>query len=308
MNILFFKMASGLYLLGAFAYLGYIVLLKGPLSKTGTACVALGFASHTLALLTRYVEAGHTPVTNLYESLSFFAWTVIGILLIVQMKYRIKVIGAFLSPIAVILMLFALALPKEIVPLAPVLQSLWHPFHVFFAFLGNAIFALAFCCAVMYLIQENQLKSKKLGAITHRLPSLMVLDDLNYQALKFGFPLLTLGIITGAIWAEYAWGRYWAWDPKETWSLITIIIYSFVIHSRMIPGMKNIYIFNLLSVLAFSSVLMTYFGVNYYLTGLHSYAGGDAIPVPGFVYIAVIVLVTLSAGAYLKYRKLERVN
>lgn len=215
MNILFFKIASVLYLLGALSYLGYIIFLRAFLSKSGTATVSLGFACHTIALITRYIEAGHTPVTNLYESLSFLAWMTVGILLIVQMKYRIKVLGAFLSPIALILMLFALALPKEIIPLAPVLQSLWHPFHVFFAFLGNAIFAMAFCCGVMYLVQEHQVKSKRMGAISQRLPSLMVLDDLNYQALKFGFPLLTLGIITGAIWAEYAWGRYWAWIRRR---------------------------------------------------------------------------------------------
>ena len=188
MDIYFFKIASLLYLLGTLAYLGYIFFLKEALSKSATTVVFVGFASHTLALLVRYAEAGYTPVTNLYESLSFFAWMVIGILLVVQLKYPVRVLGAFLSPIALILMLFALALPKEIIPLAPVLKSFWHPFHVFFAFLGNAIFALAFCCGVMYLIQEHQLKSKKMGAITQRLPSLMVLDDLNYQSLKFGFP------------------------------------------------------------------------------------------------------------------------
>ncbi len=125
------------------------------------AVVSLGFVSHTLALITRYAEAGYTPVTNLHESLSFFAWMIIGVLLMVNLKYKVKVLGSFLTPIALILMFFAFALPKEIFPLAPVLKSFWHPFHVIFAFLGNAIFALAFCCGVMYLIQENQLKSKK---------------------------------------------------------------------------------------------------------------------------------------------------
>src|SRR4030067_2650448 len=127
-----------------------------------------------------------------------------GVLLIVNLKYKIKVLGSFLTPVALILMLFALALPKEILPLAPVLKSFWHPFHVIFAFLGNAIFTLTFCFGVMYLIQEHQVKAKKMGAIARRLPPLKVLDDLNYQSLTFGFPLLTLGIITGAVWAEFA--------------------------------------------------------------------------------------------------------
>jgi len=129
---------------------------------------------------------------------------------------------------------------------------------------------------------------------------------INYKTLTLGLYLLTIGTFLGAVWANESWGRYWGWDPKETWSLITIIVYSFVIHSRLIPGMKDIYTFNLLSLFAISSVLMTYFGVNYYLTGLHSYAGGDPVPVPVFVYVAVAVLVSLSVVAYMKYRKLEK--
>jgi ABC-type transport system involved in cytochrome c biogenesis permease subunit len=153
MNIHFFKFASLFYFLGTMAYLTYVIFLKENLSKLALTIVSIGFASHTLALITRYAEAGHTPVTNLHESLSFFAWMLVGVLLFVHLKYKVEVLGSFLSPIALILMLFALALPKEILPLAPVLRSFWHPFHVVFAFLGNAIFALAFCCGVMYLIQ-----------------------------------------------------------------------------------------------------------------------------------------------------------
>jgi cytochrome c-type biogenesis protein CcsB len=271
MDILFFKIASLLYLLGTLAYLGYILFLKETLSKSATTFVIVGFASHTLAFLVRYAEAGYTPVTNLYESLSFFAWMVVGILLVVQLKYHVRVLGALLSPIALILMLFALALPKEIIPLAPVLKSFWHPFHVFFAFLGNAIFALAFCCGVMYLVQEHQLKSKKMGAITQRLPSLMVLDDLNYQSLKFGFPLLTLGIITGAIWAEYAWGRYWGWDPKETWSLITWFLYAASLHQRLTVGWRGRKA-AIMAIAGFLAVLFTFLGVNLVLPGLHTYS------------------------------------
>jgi cytochrome c-type biogenesis protein CcsB len=271
MNVFFFKLASFFYFLGTLAYLGYIAFFKDSLNRMGTAILAAGFASHCLALLTRYIEAGYTPVTNLYESLSFFAWMIVGILLVNQWKYKIKALGAFLAPIALTLMLFALTLPKEIVPLAPVLESFWHPFHVFFAFLGNAIFTLAFCCGVMYLVQENQLKSKKIGAITKRLPSLQVLDDMNYQALKFGFPLLTLGIITGAIWGEYAWGRYWAWDPKETWSLITWFLYAALLHQRLTVGWRGRKA-AIMAIVGFLAVLFTFLGVNLLLPGLHSYA------------------------------------
>lgn len=271
MNIYFFKLASLFYLLGTLFYSVYIIFLKGALSKLAATIVTIGFASHTLAFLTRYVEAGYTPVTNLHESLSFFAWMIIGVLLAANLKYEIKVLGAFLTSIALILMLFAFALPKEILPLAPVLKSFWHPFHVTFAFLGNAIFTLAFCCGVMYLVQEHQLKSKKMGVISRRLPSLKVLDDLNYQALTFGFPLLTLGIITGAVWAEYAWGRYWGWDPKETWSLITWFLYAAMLHQRLTVGWRGRKA-AIMAIVGFFSVLFTFLGVNLFLLGLHAYS------------------------------------
>jgi cytochrome c-type biogenesis protein CcsB len=271
MNIHFFKLASLFYLLGTLLYSIYILLLKDSLSKLATIIVTIGFVSHTLALIARYLEAGYTPVTNLHESFSFFAWMIIGILLIANFKYKIKVLGAFLTSIALIFMLFAFALPKEILPLAPVLRSFWHPFHVTFAFLGNAIFTLAFCCGVIYLIQEHQLKSKKMGAVAKRLPSLKVLDDLNYQSLKFGFPLLTLGIITGAAWAEYAWGRYWGWDPKETWSLITWFLYAAMLHQRLTVGWRGRKA-AIMAIFGFLAVLFTFLGVNLILPGLHTYS------------------------------------
>ena len=271
MDIHFFKIASFLYLFATLAYLAYVLSLKGVFSKIAATIVSFGFASHTLAILTRYFEAGYTPVTNLYESLSFFAWMIIGLLLMANLKYKVKVLGSFLTPIALILMLFALALPKEILPLAPVLKSFWHPFHVIFAFLGNAIFALTFCFGVMYLIQEHQLKAKKMGAIAKRLPSLSLLDDLSYLSLKFGFPLLTLGIITGAVWAEYAWGRYWNWDPKETWSLITWLLYAALLHQRLTVGWRGRKA-AIMAIVGFLAVLFTFLGVNLLLPGLHTYS------------------------------------
>ncbi len=271
MNILFFKVATLFYFLATLVYLGHIVFLRKTLFKLATLTVSVGFALHTLALITRFGEAGYTPVTNLYESLSFFAWTIIGVLLVAHLKYQIQILGALLTPIALLLMIFGLALPQEIVPLAPVLRSYWHPFHVFFAFLGNAIFALAFCCGVLYLIQEHRLKRKKVGAITKRLPSLKILDDMNYLALKYGFPLLTLGIITGAIWAEYAWGRYWGWDPKETSSLMTWFLYAALLHQRLAIGWRGRKA-AIMAIVGFLAVLFTFLGVNLLLPGLHTYA------------------------------------
>ena len=275
MNLLFFQAAFAVYLLGTLAYLAYGILFREPLRKLANGGVALGFGLHTLAILTRYGEAGHTPVTNLYESLSFFAWMIMGLLLMAAWRYNVKVLGVFLSPVALLLMVFSLALPKEIVPLAPALKSFWHPFHVTFAFLGDACFALAFCCGVMYLIQEHQLKSKRVGTLVRRLPSLQVLDDLSYRALAWGFPLLTLGIITGAIWAEYAWGRYWGWDPKETWALITWLWYLLVLHLRGVRGWRGIRL-TVLVVAGFVVVLFAFAGLPWLmrtvrLTSLHGF-------------------------------------
>jgi len=193
----------------------------------------------------------------------------------------------------------------EITNLVPVLKSYWLTLHVSvitgsYGFLGlGAILGII----SMFLISLSD--QRNIGRISGTLDELAVI---NYKTLTLGLYLLTIGTFLGAVWANESWGRYWGWDPKETWSLITIIIYSFVIHSRLIPGMKNIYTFNLLSLFAFSSVLMTYFGVNYYLSGLHSYAAGDSVPIPVFVYVAVIVLVSLAVIAYIKYRKWELVE
>ncbi len=270
MNLLFFHSAFAVYLLGTLAYLAYGVLFRESLRTLANGGIALGFGLHTLAILARYGEAGHTPVTDLYESLSFFSWMVMGLLLMASWRYNVKALGVFLSPVALLLMVSALVLPKEIVPLAPALKSFWHPFHVTFAFLGDACFALAFCCGVMYLIQERQLKSKRVGTLVRRLPSLQVLDDLSYRALAWGFPLLTLGIITGAIWAEYAWGRYWGWDPKETWSLITWFLYAALLHQRLTVGWRGRKA-AIMAVLGFLAVLFTFLGVSFLLPGLHAY-------------------------------------
>jgi cytochrome c-type biogenesis protein CcsB len=198
------------------------------------------------------------------------------------------------------------SMDPEITNLVPVLKSYWLTLHVSvitgsYGFLGlGAILGLI----TMILLALSNPNNRE--RISHTIDELTVI---NYKTLTLGLYFLTIGTFLGAVWANESWGRYWGWDPKETWSLITIIIYSLVIHSRSIPGMKDIYTFNLLSLFAFSGVLMTYFGVNYYLSGLHSYAAGDSVSVPSFVYITVILLSALSLIAYLKYnfRREERV-
>jgi ABC-type transport system involved in cytochrome c biogenesis permease subunit len=174
--------------------------------------------------------------------------------LLVEYKYRLGILGSFLLPVVFLIIFYASFLSKQIVPLPPALESYWLGIHVTLAFLSYGAFVLSFVTGVMYLI----------------LPSIETLDYLSYKSISLGFPLLTLGIITGALWANNAWGSYWSWDPKETWSLITWLIYASYLHARVIAGWrgrKAAY----LSIVGFGCVLFTYFGVNLLLGGLHSY-------------------------------------
>ena len=130
-----------------------------------------------------------------------------------------------------------------------------------------------------------------------------VLDDLISRVILVGFPLLTLGLVLGAIWAKEEWGRYWGWDAKETWALVTILVYAFILHMRLIPKLYSLFIYNAATTFGLASVIMTYYGVNYYLSGLHSYAAGDPVPVPDWVYIAVGALIVITALAWFRKRK-----
>jgi cytochrome c-type biogenesis protein CcsB len=271
MNISFFQVTLFFYLGGTAAYLIYLVSSHERAAWTARLLLAVGFIAHCITLVLRYIEAGHIPVVNLHESLSFFAWMVIGFFLMLRYYYKIEVMGVFASSFALLLVIWAAALPNELLPLPPALRSWWLPIHVTFAFLGDAIFALAFCAGVIYLVQERLIKSKRAGSFSGRLPSLEILDEINYRALTIGFPLLTIGIVTGAVWADYAWGSYWSWDPKENWSLVTWLLYAALIHQRLAVkwrGKKAA----VMAIVGFGGVLFTFLGVNLLMEGLHTYA------------------------------------
>jgi cytochrome c-type biogenesis protein CcsB len=268
MNLVCLQIAFFLYIVGATISLLHLIAMKNRLSQIGRWGLLGGFIMHSLAILWRIFESGRTPLTNLHETLSFFAWAIMGGYFLLYVKYRLDVLAAFASPVAVMLVMVAFLFPKEILPMAPVLESYWLPVHVSLAIIGNAMFALAFTAGVMYLIQERQIKSKKIGLFYRRLPALKVLDDLNYRCLTVGFPLLTFGMITGSIWAESAWGSYWRWDPKETWSLITWFLYAALLHGRLTIGWRGRKA-AIFAVIGFCSLLFTFLGVNLLLSGLH---------------------------------------
>jgi len=259
------------YILAAFFYFSYFFSKRDNLAKTGFGTAFLGLLLHTAALILRTVESGHAPFTNMYESLSFLAWSAILAYVIIEWKFRIRKAGPYFMLIVIGLMALASSplMPKETSPLVPALQSYWLWLHVSVTLLGEAFFAVAFITSIMYLVadsREKKGKAKKSGISSEKL------DTISYRCIAIGFPLFTLGgLVFGMIWAYFAWGRYWSWDPKEVWSLITWFFFALYLHTRIVMGWKgrrSAYI----AIIGFLAALFTYFGVNYLLAGLHSYA------------------------------------
>ncbi|MFZ5776025.1 MAG: c-type cytochrome biogenesis protein CcsB [Thermodesulfobacteriota bacterium] len=269
---LLFQLAFLVYLLATAAYAVFFVS-QNPRARDVARWVLLaGAGLHTAYFSARWLAAGHPPLTTGHEAVSFFAWSVCAAFLSFRWRYRVKNFGLFVSVVVSLLMLVAALSSREMTPLAPALQSKWMPIHAGVAILANGFFALAFCGGIMYLLAERELKSKKLGLFFERFPSLEALDNLNRHCLAVGFPLLTLGIITGSVWAKQAWGAYWQWDPKETWSLITWLIYAAILHQRLTVGWRRRRA-AIMAIVGFSAVLFTLWGVTYLLGGVHSYAG-----------------------------------
>jgi cytochrome c-type biogenesis protein CcsB len=263
-----------------------------------------GFLFHTLGLGLRWYIAGHAPMSNGYESMTFISWAILLAGFIFSRKSAFTLSAAAVLAGMTLMVAHMSFMDPEITNLVPVLKSYWLTLHVSVIVSSDGFLGVGAILSLINLILLSLSNDNNRNRISATIDELTVI---NFKTLTIGLYLLTIGTFLGAVWANESWGRYWGWDPKETWSLITIIIYSIVIHSRRIPGMKDIFTFNLISLFAFSSVLMTYFGVNYYLSGMHSYASGDPVPVPTFVYAAVIVLVAISLLAYTKYKTAKKI-
>lgn len=264
------------YAFAAAAYLASWIFRKELPGKIATGIFILGTVGNAAGIVMRWVESyhvgyGHAPLSNLYESLIFFAMTISIISLLVEKRYKNKIISAFASPIAFLAMAYASLSPSvndRIQPLIPALKSNWLIAHVITCFLGYAGFAVAFAVSIMFFLKNVDPKGGG-GRMLAHIPSSEMLDELTHQLVMFGFFFLSIGIITGAVWANSAWGRYWGWDPKETWSLITWFVYATLLHARFMSGWHGRRI-AVLSIVGFMAVIFTYFGVNY-LPGLHSY-------------------------------------
>ena len=250
-----------LYIISAFFYLAFLFSKKPDRAKIGSVMAVIGLVLHTAALIVRTVESGHAPFTNMYESLSFLSWAMVLALIVFSRKSRVPRLGPYLMLIVVGLVALASSplMPKGATPLVPALQSYWLWLHVSVTLLGEAFFAVAFVSSLLYLAADTEEKKERL-------------DALSYRAVAVGFPLFTLGgLVFGMVWAYRAWGRYWAWDPKEVWSLITWFVFALYLHTRIVMGWKGKRS-AIIAIAGFLAALFTYFGVNYLLAGLHSYA------------------------------------
>ncbi|MEA3544434.1 MAG: c-type cytochrome biogenesis protein CcsB [Thermodesulfobacteriota bacterium] len=267
---LLFSITTLIYFIASILYLVAMLGKRQQAGQVGRWILLAGVVLHAACFGVSHSTAGGVPVTSLHESLSFFAWCLVLLFLLLDLRFRLSVMGAFAVPLAFLLMIASALSPNVVVQLNPVLKSWLFPVHIAFAFLGNAAFALSFGAGVMYLIQNRMLKSKRFTGIYQVLPSLDTLDKVNYTCLSIGFPLMTLGIISGAFWANTAWGTYWSWDPKETWALLTWFLYAALLHGRLTIGWRgrNAAIF---SIIAFMFLLFTFLGVNLLLGGYHTF-------------------------------------
>ncbi len=264
-----FTLSFILYIHSAIAYFVYLFLKKEGAAKLAFGFSIVGLITHTAALILRTIESGHAPFTNMYESLSFLAWSAIFAYVVIESKFKLKKVGPYFMLIVIGLMALASSplMPKEATPLVPALQSYWLWLHVSVTLLGEAFFAIAFVLSIMYLIAD----SKENKGIPTSLSSER-LDSISYRCVAIGFPLFTLGgLVFGMVWAYKAWGGYWSWDPKEVWSLITWFVFALYLHTRVVMGWKGRRS-AVIVILGFLAALFTYFGVNYLLSGLHSYA------------------------------------
>jgi cytochrome c-type biogenesis protein CcsB len=262
--------------------------------------IIVGFLAHTSGLIMRWIISGHAPWSNGYESMIYIAWSVILSGLIFSRRSLLALAATAIVAAMLLMVAHLNWLDPEITNLVPVLKSYWLMIHVAiivasYGFLAlGAILGFISLWLIIFTTKTNKTNLKD---------TLTELTLINEKTLEVGLFMLTIGTFLGGVWANESWGRYWGWDPKETWALASVLIYVFVLHMRFIPPLKGKYVFNVASLIAIWSIIMTYFGVNYYLSGLHSYAAGDPMPIPSFVYYLVAITIVSAILARFKYKK-----
>lgn len=265
-----FQIAIALYFASLALYIVHFFTGARMPERLALGSLAAGFLIQTVNLGARTMQAGRAPFSNLYESLLIFAWGTALSMLILQLAKRTPAAGAVVLPIIVAAMGYATTLNAQIEPLMPALQSPWMVYHVASAILAYGAFAVAAGLGCLYIMRHWFEKAGSKSALLGRMPSLETLDNLTYSVIAFAFPFMVLVLITGAVWAQKAWGTYWQWDPKETWALITTLVYAGYLHARQMMnyrGLPSAWF----AVIGFAVVMFCYLGVNLFLSGLHSY-------------------------------------
>ncbi|MBS0000537.1 MAG: cytochrome c biogenesis protein CcsA [Cyclobacteriaceae bacterium] len=264
--------------------------------------LVIGFIAHTFGLALRWYISGHAPWSNGYESMIYIAWaTMLAGFIFYKKSAMTLSVTSILAGITLLTAHMSWMNP-EITNLVPVLKSYWLTLHVATITASYGFLGLGSMLGFLNLSIMIFRNSKNQNRVNLTLQELTYIIEIS---LMIGLILLVIGNFLGGIWANESWGRYWGWDPKETWSLVTIIVYTFILHMRLIPGMKSLFSTNFGALIGFGSVLMTYFGVNYYLSGLHSYAQGDPVPIPGFVYYLLFFILLVSVLAAINDAKMK---
>ena len=258
------------------------------------------FLVHTFGLIARGYISGHAPWSDAYESMIYVSWATMGIGLLFARKSDLTLASTSFVSSMILMIAHWNWMDPSIANLVPVLDSYWLMIHVSIIVGSYGPFALATILGIVALFLMILSTKSNYLIIKNKLSEITIINEL---ALTIGLIMLTIGNFLGGMWANESWGRYWGWDPKETWALISILIYAFVLHMRLIPKMRGMWLFNLMSIIAFASIVMTYFGVNFYLVGLHSYASGDKVITPSFVYYSILFVFILGLISKYKYNK-----
>lgn len=264
--------------------------------------IVISFIVQTFGLGLRWYISGHAPWSDGYESMIYIAWVTMLAGLIFSKRSMMTVAATTILGSIILMVAHLSWMDPEITNLVPVLKSYWLTIHVSVITASYGFLALSALLGFFNLILTIMKSPKNRETIVERIKELTAINE---RSLTIGLYMLTMGTFLGGIWANESWGRYWGWDPKETWALVSVLVYSFIAHMHRLPGLKSQFSFNLASLLGYSSILMTFFGVNYYLSGLHSYAKGDPIPIPNFVYYTVAVVVIVAIWAYWKEQKFK---
>jgi cytochrome c-type biogenesis protein CcsB len=267
---LFFKLTLAAYLLSTIGYAVSLVEKRIKAAKVSTFVFLAGFAFHTVFLVSRAVEAGYNPIVTLYDFLMLFAWALSGAYLAFQLKTKTRVLGALISPLALLLMIIASERLDDAVVIPQVLKGGLVSVHVILSVAGEVLFTLACLAGMMYLVQEVMIKNHRVNNFSRLLPPLRDLDKVSSLCLLWGFPFFTLGVIAGSLWARSVWGSHWAWDPKQIWTLIAWFFYALLIHQRLAigwTGRKSA----MLSIAAFSILLAAFISISMYTVSVHSF-------------------------------------